>query len=215
MEKAGDYGVAVMMPPEVFKESFRLVQFLTGVRVPLVYSLSGEFIPHVTLYQGRFPSATVARKAWELLCAEMPKFVKRPVEVRMTRDVELRKNGNIFWNCRRTAELEWFHTQFASQMQAHTEGLLMKQSQDKLQDASEEERHRVMKYGVVASGPAYHPHITLARLRDVKNEIVLRGLNPIEMDFSVEKLCFGPINEYGQMSSGSIEIFALPGVAAH
>ena len=207
-----DYGVAIFVPPKVRDEAYRLTKILTGLRIPLVYELDAEVIPHITLFQGRFLTIAHAEEGWEALHEiVLPILRRKQVSVVMSRQIEVRpNNGNIFWNCFRDAALRELHERVAFHMQLYTHGLLMEQSVKAMANAENEDaKKRIERYGVVASASAYHPHVTLARLQSLLNtQVVNVAAIPQSSEFQVEKICFGPLNQYGQMYSEGLKILA-------
>ena len=205
-----DYGVAIFVPPAILDEAYRLTKVLTGLRIPLVYELDARTIPHITLFQGRFLTMAHAEEGWEALHEiVLPVLRKKQVSVGMSRQIEVRaNNGNIFWNCFRDVALRELHERVAFHMQLYTSGLLMEQSVKAMANAENEDvKKRIERYGVVASASAYHPHVTLARLQSLLNtQVVNTTVLPQGFEFQVEKICFGPLNQYGQMSSAGLEI---------
>ena len=205
-----DFGVAIFLPQQVREEAERLTEVLSGLRMPLVYKLHADVVPHITLFQGRFLSSTHAEEGWEGLKEILvPILRKKSVTVQMSKQIEVRENnGNIFWNCFREGLLRELHERAAFHMQLYTNGLLMEQSAKAMRAAdSEEVKRRIERYGVIASASAFHPHVTLARLSNIENaKVVYSALAPGMSGFPVEQVCFGPINQYGQMYSEGLQI---------
>lgn len=200
-----DCGIAFVVPESVAKQALRLVEHIEGKQIPLTYKLGGGLVPHITLYQGRFKSEESAHEAWQKLTLPRSMSVTGLV---ILGQVEVRPNLNIFWNAMKTEKLRTLHEFVTRAMQPYTDGLLREESAAALRSADGEARARILSLGGVATGEYYYPHLTLGRLESAEHAPLLKGMDTVR-SYLPEELCFGPIDQYGQMREHGLERRAL------
>jgi hypothetical protein len=189
-------GVAIVVSPEVAAEAIRLASRAIMLSGDPVFWLGSGLVPHITLYQGKFPDREKALHAWERLGG-----VLSPSLLALDDSLEVRPNGNVFWNVCPNDALRAVHMKVAQEMQLRSDGLLTDQTMREFRasDRDVSECDRILAFGSLASGIAYYPHITLLRLPKEADRSRIVDLRPQRLSFVPERLCFGPIDEYGQM----------------
>ncbi len=203
-----DLGIAILVEGAVEAEACRLRSAIAEtVEIDPLYSLDN--LPHVTLFQGRFPVAVLDELkqavAGVLARGEVPgiEFVNELYLSVVSR--------NVFWNVVIAPELVSFHMRVVTAVNQLRSGLLMLRYEDKLKspDTSEQERELVSRYGIRFVGENYFPHITLAKLK--KNSLFERldSIQPaLGMGTSCEKIVLGEIGYAGDLLE-IVEVFPV------
>ena len=173
---------------EHLRESVELASFVDALRQP-----------HISLFQGSFPH--------ELSVNTLQNIVQKIVEKLNLSEVEMeekymvRPNGNIFWNVKSTELLFELHNELLKELQPFTEGLLMQQFQEILDESEtpQTDREQIMTYGSLLAGPSFLPHITLGKLKDIsdKNSV-------LEIEIPAAKIKLGPLQMGEIRKDGSV-----------
>jgi hypothetical protein len=199
-----DCGVALLLPAHVNDGARRSVAHMREAGISLEYALTHEHTPHITLYQGRFASEAIAVDAWK----EVKKQYRRqrgtlPIII-LSGTLDVRPSRDVFWNAEVSFQLLVLHEWIALGMNARSGGLLLPQAQSALRGATTAERIRIMRFGMLATGGQYHPHVTLGRIASGDDAERTSGHAPPKRVFAPLGLVFGPIDEYGRMKESEL-----------
>ncbi|MBI5045629.1 MAG: hypothetical protein HZC14_01315 [Candidatus Niyogibacteria bacterium] len=191
-----DAGIAVAVEGEAARAALSMAEEIAK-RAPTVFRIDAKHLPHITLFQGRFPA-----RSQEALNEYFQKITREqgvPLRIEMEDSLFARPNGNIFWNVKKTPEIIGLHKEMNDILRPLTDGMLMRQFSDLLKGASlsEEDRHQIEKYGALLAGDKYMPHITLCRLERAKDVDSIKNIKPPSVIFSAEKFIGGELGYYG------------------
>ncbi len=199
-----DCGVALALSGRVDASARRTVSRFYDERILLLYELSPEYHSHVTLYQGRFANMRDALCAWEELKMELVVNKPKTKQLILVDRLEVRKNNNVFWNLEVAPTLCRLHEFVASHMSAFAAGRLLPQASKAMLTATSTEQDRILRYGMLATGEYYHPHVTIARLQHSADVVEVEQFRLPRTTFAPRALYFGVINEFGQMKKEAI-----------
>ncbi len=188
-------GVVALPSPEVSRCALEI-----AARIAACTRLSScvhaeQRVPHVTLYQGCFPIEQSAQ------------VVDRPLRYALSfqmQDVlELRPNGNVFWNVTPNDALMKTHLHLHAELQPLTNGRLVERFRRMADDpdCSEAERTHIRTYGSPLAGPQFAPHITLGCAMDpLQAEGIVREIcPPPDQSFSVSELRIAVLQDDGSI----------------
>ena len=116
--------------------------------------------------------------------------------------LEVRPDGKIFWDLKRTPELQIMHEKLYDVLRPLTEGMIMDQFRNRLDNPNldSKERERIMKYGVSLAGKQFLPHITLGKLKNPADAKVIVDIKPRYLNIDLEKIVVGQLEYEGQMT---------------
>lgn len=193
-----DLGVAIGLEGEALGESYRLAGIIAE-KVSTEFVLGDTAVPHITLFQGRFPLSTL--NAINSLFKELS--LEDFSELSMEEKLFIRPNGNIFWNVKPDESLAGFYLFLTDSMMPLTDGLVMEQFQKILNDpnASDNDKEYIRKYGTVLSGNRFLPHVTIGRLKNYSDASLLDDVTIKPMSFLPRHLILGELGQYGEVKN--------------
>lgn len=205
-----DLGVALRLSSEAEKDVYRIANMQQmRWRGEGEFFLTPPYLPHVTLYQGRFVHPTIDNVTLGKLCAHIVgKGLWTGGAIKLLDHLLLvRKGGWIFWPIELTRELRELHEEVAAYLQRTTSTNFRESAARVLQnrDTPRDVRERIRKFGGVHTGSEYRPHITIGRLAksgDLKEEALPRmGIGRLVYP---SMLIIGAIDENGRMREDQV-----------
>lgn len=193
-QRAFFLGVIALPSAEVTALALGLAREITGrARLSSCIERTGR-VPHVILFQGLFPSAQLER------ITDRP--LQYPLSFQMD-GLELRPNGNVFWNVVPTEALMQTHCHLHRVLHPLTNGRLLERFQLMADNLAlpEEEREHIRRYGSVLAGPTFTPHITLGcAMSPERAKEVLQEIHPApHQSFDVTELHFALLHDDGSV----------------
>lgn len=194
-----DCGIALALPQHVESHARRTATRMQEGGISFEFALTHEFVPHITLYQGRFAREELANRAWSEVKKEYRKRQFILPTITLSGVPNIRANRNVFWVAENSIPLLIFHERIALGMNSCTNGLLLPEARSALRNGTTTERIRIMRFGMLATGGQYCPHVTIGRLASSNDAVRARGYPPPKCVFVPRGLLYGPIDEFGRM----------------
>ena len=160
--------------------------------------LGNGAIPHITLFQGRFPD-TNKEKIYRYVKSLQDNH--SPIEICLNKKLFVRKNLNVFWMVTLSSQLMCLHLDIAKYLFPLTENLLMDQFVRLLNspNITISERERLESYGMLLSGDAFMPHVTLCKLNSLYNKNKISGWDAPQSSFRANCIAIGELGFYGNL----------------
>ncbi len=209
MNSEVNIGVAFTVSERVSLASFKLVKQLKQIGIVPFLELSPENYPHITLFQARISSI---QKESVHNIVEKIKNAFTLVSLVFERKLFFHpSSNNLFWNLVNTPELQKIHEEVVVKIMPLTEGRLMRQFKQMVDDPTTPElvRAHILTYGTELSGNQFLPHLTLVKLRPEdfrlvefveKNKEISIPL--FQEEFVPTQMIVGEIDEWGRMVQG-------------
>jgi 2'-5' RNA ligase len=178
-----DIGIAFLLNKEVTDKSFEIAEKLENAGLKFIFSLE-EYPPHISIFQGAIFSKDLEKIREKT--DELADILEEGLEMQMEPKLFLNeRNGNIFWNVKKSDKLQKVHEIIFEKIAPITNGKVMAQFEKLLEypDTPEEIKERLKKYGAMFVGPYFFPHITIGRLQteNITNEKAKKILETINL----------------------------------
>ena len=156
-----DLGLFLLFPQEINSHTTSLREQYKD-RATERYSL--ESIPHISIFQGRFPT-TIAGSFESLLQQLRSKAVFR---VTFIPQLYVHTSNNLFWNAECDENFKTLQESACALLVPETRGMLLEQFQSLLDspDSDPRDKELVRLYGFALAEERYMPHITLCNLKE-------------------------------------------------
>ena len=190
-------GVVFELDKKTREQSIKLSQNI-GRKLGAVNLLGSENIPHITLFQGRFPSRNI-EKIYQYI--ESLQNTYSPIDIFLTTDLLVRQNLNVFWMVTKSPQMMLLHFEIAKRLFPLTENLLMEQFALLLNSPTItiSEKERLKSYGMLLSGDDFLPHVTLCKLNNSKNKSKLDMMDIPQSSFQSNCITIGELGFYGNL----------------
>ncbi len=194
-----DLGVALLVDGDTAAEARRLRAAVMAA-VPIDSTYSPENIPHLTLFQGRFPSGNVATIEHEVMSLGRK---TPPMRLELEASLYLRRpSGNVFWNARSSPEVQALHDRTVERLNPLREGCIQDRYAARLESGSGEDAELALlrEFGFPFVGAAFLPHITIAKLQRSDSFASLEALRPTTgLELVAAMLVIGEIGTAGDL----------------
>lgn len=159
---------------------------------------SERFRPHITLYQGHYPNRNIEKLISSL---EEMKNPSKEVVVEMN-DFQLSHDTFIFWNSKKTPELQNLHERILTIANPFREDNIPPITKELYPTLSDIEKRMVDTTGSILNKELFHPHITLTRLKHKEDGgDVLKSIGKgEEMSFVPYSIAVAHLGAHGTIS---------------
>ncbi|MHB0978215.1 MAG: 2'-5' RNA ligase family protein [Minisyncoccota bacterium] len=199
IEPYRDLGVALNLEGALLDEAKNLANEIQK-KAKCIFVLDGNAKPHITLFQGRFPADKVS---------DVDNVLKEVLasgeleDLNMDTKLFFRPNGNVFWNVLDSSQLKLLHERLNQVLIGKTQGLLMEQFQQIIDDPNfpETDKSQIKKYGALLAGEKFLPHVTLGRLANPEDKKLLKDIKVPPLSFHPEHFILGSLGSYGEIKT--------------
>jgi 2'-5' RNA ligase len=161
-----DIGIAFLLDKEISDKSFEIAEKLKNSDLEFIFSITEEKPPHISLFQGSVFKDEM--KDIKKVVEALGDTLQEGLEIQMEPELYLNeRNGNVFWNVKKSEQLQEIHEALLEKTAPITDGKVMAQFEKLLADPAtpEETKERLKKYGAMLAGPYFLPHITIGRIK--------------------------------------------------
>ncbi len=195
MEQALDLGVVIRLEGEADRAAGEACRRICQL-APTESVLDQSHLAHVTLFQGRFPGAA-QDQVFEALARL--RSCASPFDIELLPELTVSAAGNVFWPAARTPELLQLHRKSIEAFRPLTQGLLLPQFQDLLEDPHAD-LARIERYGMSEAGSRFEPHVTLCRLSHAERDgDRVAALGAPSLHFAWRRLALGELGYHGNV----------------
>lgn len=204
-----DIGVALGLSAGAMQDAYALARECERRFGARRFFLAPPFLPHVTLYQGRFVYGAIDRKTLGELAA---RIVYRGCwsgePLALASSLRVTEDGWIFWEAERTRSLRDFHEEVAGFLQRRASANFREKARAILLDRTIDRltRKRVRRFGGIHTGEKFCPHITIGQVllaREDNARIGFPARHLLRVIYPT-KLIVGDIDGYGRMDSRKV-----------
>lgn len=203
-----DIGVALRLTQEVEKDMYRIANNQKERWGEGRFFLARPYLPHVTLYQGRFAQPTTDLATLGKLCTRIVgKGLWSGGALTLLDHILVNDEGWVFRPVEITFSLRELHEEVAAHLQRTTSTNFRESARRVLddRDTPRDIRERIRRYGGIHTGGEYQPHVTIGRLIQgsfLRREAVSLG-KVLRLAYP-STLIAGLIDEEGRMRASQV-----------
>ena len=176
---------------------------------PTNFVLDGrKIIPHVTVYQARFPENNIDK-----ISAYLKTVAEKMSPFELAFGKTSHWNNYVFWNTDATNEYMHLNKSVIYQINPLRDNLILKGLDGKKWNMSE--TYSIQNYGSLLPGKDYTPHITVTAAKtDQDAQKISQEIRPKIAKFTATKIALGRLGEFGTVTE-IMEEFHFSGQGAY